>query len=336
MQTSHADVDQELDEASEPGFNWLAVAVGSLIIFAGYYYLYNEMRPAEDEYVPAYLVALGGILAPAFVGGAVAGLIARRSPGFHAMLSVIVLTLGGFVLRIFTQFGVFDIDLKVSVMTVFATGWAVAAPIGGHLVGRLLLASADRKASVRNIEASKVDDGDAILVVDDLTMHYKTQHGWVSAVDDVSFRLRQGEAFGLVGESGCGKTSVAMALLRLNAENGHFKKGEIRLDGVNLLTLTGEEMRQHRWSDISMVFQGAMNAWNPVYTVHDQIREAMDLHLPDVLSDGQIRERIAELFELVGLDPVMMDRYPHEFSGWHAPAGCDRHGPFVQPQGHHR
>ena len=132
---------------------------------------------------------------------------------------------------------------------------------------------------------------------------------------DVTFTLHRGEALGLVGESGCGKTSVAMSLLRLIAENGEFKDGEIRLDGENLLALSESEMRKRRWDDISMVFQGAMNAWNPVYTVHDQIREALDLHWPVHLTDAAARERIGGLFELVGLDPVMMDRYPHEFSG---------------------
>ena len=87
------------------------------------------------------------------------------------------------------------------------------------------------------------------------------------------------------------------------------------LGGVNLLDLIEEEMRKRRWSDISMVFQGAMNAWNPVYRIGDQIREALDLHWPVKLTTGQVRQRIAELFELVGLPEEAMDRYPHEFSG---------------------
>jgi peptide/nickel transport system ATP-binding protein len=157
--------------------------------------------------------------------------------------------------------------------------------------------------------------GGPLLEVDDLTMHYETKNGWVSAVDNVTFTLEQGQSLGLVGESGCGKTSIAMSLLQLQAENGKFRSGEIRLNGVNLLDLTPDEMRKRRWNDISMVFQGAMNAWNPVYTVHDQIREAMDLHLPQGFTDAELRERIGELFELVGLNPAMMNRYPHEFSG---------------------
>ena len=87
---------------------------------------------------------------------------------------------------------------------------------------------------------------------------------FVSAVSNVSFTLEAGESLGLVGESGCGKTSVAMSLLRLQADNAEFRHGEIRLNGQNLLALSEPEMRTHRWKDISMVFQGAMNSWNPV------------------------------------------------------------------------
>ena len=146
-------------------------------------------------------------------------------------------------------------------------------------------------------------------------MHYRTAHGWVSAVDGVSFDLHKGQALGLVGESGCGKTSVAMSLLRLVAENGEFRGGQIRLNGLDLLGVSEDEMRTRRWSDIAMVFQGAMNAWNPVYSVYEQIREAMVTHFEGSLTEAQIRTRVGELFELVGLSPAMADRYPHEFSG---------------------
>ncbi|GIU93007.1 MAG: dipeptide/oligopeptide/nickel ABC transporter ATP-binding protein [Acidimicrobiia bacterium] len=154
-----------------------------------------------------------------------------------------------------------------------------------------------------------------LLEVDHLVMHYRTKAGEVSAVDDVTFTLHEGEALGLVGESGCGKTSVAMSLLRLLPDNAEYKSGEIRLEGVDLLSLSEEQMRRRRWSDISMVFQGAMNAWNPVYKVGDQIKEAMDMHFEPRLSDDEADERIAQLFRLVGLPPEMAGRYPHEFSG---------------------
>jgi peptide/nickel transport system ATP-binding protein len=156
--------------------------------------------------------------------------------------------------------------------------------------------------------------GKPVLDVDGLVMHYRTKGGDVSAVENVSFQLAHGEALGLVGESGCGKTSIAMTLIRLLADNAVIKEGRVLLDGVDVAHLSNEEMRKHRWAEISMVFQGAMNAWNPVYKVGDQIMEALEQHFPD-MTEPEGRARIAELFELVGLAPAMMDRYPHEFSG---------------------
>jgi peptide/nickel transport system ATP-binding protein len=162
--------------------------------------------------------------------------------------------------------------------------------------------------------SSDARSGRPILEVNGLVMHYRTKSGDVSAVDGVTFSLAQGEALGLVGESGCGKTSIAMTLIRLLAENAIIKGGEVLLGGVDVTKLSDEEMRKHRWADISMVFQGAMNAWNPVYKVGAQIMEALEQHVPD-MTEPEGRARIAELFELVGLTPAMMDRYPHEFSG---------------------
>ncbi len=154
-----------------------------------------------------------------------------------------------------------------------------------------------------------------ILEVKNLVMNYEIKAGMVSAVEDVSFTLPKGHSLGLVGESGCGKTSVALTLMRLAAANARVLGGEVRLDGENLLELNDEEMRQRRWDDISMVFQGAMNSWNPVYTVGEQIREAMDLHWEPRPSAAEARAKTEELFQLVGLNPEMIDRYPHEFSG---------------------
>jgi peptide/nickel transport system ATP-binding protein len=158
-------------------------------------------------------------------------------------------------------------------------------------------------------------NGTKLLEVDRLVMRYKTKKGDVSAVEGVSFSLAHGESLGLVGESGCGKTSVAMSLMRLAADNAQYVSGEIRLDGENLLALSEEAMRKRRWKSIAMVFQGAMNSWNPVYTVGDQIEEAIVLHIQPRPTDKQARERMSGLFEMVGLNPAMLDRYPHEFSG---------------------
>lgn len=155
---------------------------------------------------------------------------------------------------------------------------------------------------------------DTILQLDDLTMHYTTRAGEVAAVDNVSLALRQGESFGLVGESGCGKTSVAISLLKLLPDNAFIKGGRILFKDTDLAPLSEEQMRKFRWRHISMVFQAAMNSLNPVYKVGDQIIEAMNAHL-DNLSYEESRERVAELFKLVALDPKLMDQYPHEYSG---------------------
>ncbi len=155
---------------------------------------------------------------------------------------------------------------------------------------------------------------DTILRLEDLTMHYKTMAGDVSAVDNVSFFLEKGKSMGLVGESGCGKTSIAATLLRLLPENARIKGGKIYLDGLELTSLKEEEMRKVRWRQISMVFQAAMNALNPVFRVGDQIIEAMENH-GLVETNEAAREYVASLFQLVGLDPKLMRQYPHEFSG---------------------
>jgi peptide/nickel transport system ATP-binding protein len=153
-----------------------------------------------------------------------------------------------------------------------------------------------------------------LLSIRNLTLEYKTRKGYVSAVDDVSFDLTPGQAMGLVGESGCGKTTIAMALMRLSPENAVIRQGEILLDGRDILKFSEAQMRDVRWARISMVFQAAMNALNPVYRVGDQIVEALDRHQVG-MSIAEKRDRVVELFNLVGIDPKMISRYPHEFSG---------------------
>ena len=153
-----------------------------------------------------------------------------------------------------------------------------------------------------------------ILRVADLTMHYQTRQGEVKAVDGVSFDLMPGQILGLVGESGCGKTSVAMSLMRLLPDNARLIRGQIFIGGQDLLAMTEDEVRSYRWKRISMVFQAAMNSLDPVYKVGDQIIEAIEAHDKD-LPIKESRERVASLFQLVGLEPGLMDRYPHEFSG---------------------
>ena len=136
----------------------------------------------------------------------------------------------------------------------------------------------------------------------------------VMAVDDVSFDIKEGKSFGLVGESGCGKTSVAMTLLQLQPDNSVITEGSIKLDGKELIGLSENDLRQVRWNSISIVFQGAMNAWNPVIKIGEQIREAMREHYPENSKQENI-DKINELFKMVGLDETISDRFPHELSG---------------------
>jgi peptide/nickel transport system ATP-binding protein len=153
-----------------------------------------------------------------------------------------------------------------------------------------------------------------ILEVDNLNMHYETLEGNVMAVNNVTFSVKEGESFGLVGESGCGKSSVASTLLQLQSDNAVISSGSIKLDGKEIVGLTENELRQVRWNDISIVFQGAMNAWNPVVKIGEQIREAIREHYPEK-SKKENTEKISELFKIVGLEDSIMDRYPHELSG---------------------
>ena len=117
-----------------------------------------------------------------------------------------------------------------------------------------------------------------LLTVENLTMHYMTRAGPVRAVDGVSFSVDRGQSLGLVGESGCGKSSIATSLLKLLPDNAALKSGKVVLDGVDLVPLSEAEMREYRWDRISMVFQAAMNSLDPVYRVGDQIVEALEAH----------------------------------------------------------
>lgn len=248
----------------------------------------------------------------------------------------------------------------------------------------------------------------ALLEVKDVKVHFKIQNGWVKAVDGVSFTIDKGETMGLVGESGCGKTTAAYAITQLLPSNGYIKGGRIffkepgrvtvlreeydrrfannpkgrdnevsrvkkeleplgeelnrllasakeheatkspvppstvkRIDELkarvrdlqqNLSALTysydllmksmrkdgslddwDDEIRKVRWQDISMIFQGAMNAFNPVFKIGDQIVAAIQLH--EDMDDDQARKRVKELFEFVGIPQDRIDNYPHEFSG---------------------
>jgi peptide/nickel transport system ATP-binding protein len=159
------------------------------------------------------------------------------------------------------------------------------------------------------------------LQVDDLSVQYlvadpsqKSGFTALQAVEGVSFTLEQGHSLGLVGESGCGKTTIMLSLLRLLPEAGRIVRGKILFNGRDLLQVSEREMQEIRWREISMVFQGAMNALNPVRTIESQLVEALQLH--NVENPGKsARQRAAELLELVGISARRGRQYPHQYSG---------------------
>jgi peptide/nickel transport system ATP-binding protein len=153
----------------------------------------------------------------------------------------------------------------------------------------------------------------ALLEVRDLHVWFEPPHAEpVHAVQGVSFDLNAGERFGLVGESGCGKTTTILALMGLLPPNASLA-GEVRINGTNILAGGEDSVRPYRWKDIAMVFQGAMNALNPVKKVGWQIAEPMAFH--GVAEGKAAQKRAGELLELVGIPARSAERYPHEFSG---------------------
>ena len=154
-----------------------------------------------------------------------------------------------------------------------------------------------------------------ILEIKDLRVTYETDIEVVEAVNGISFQIEKGKTLGLVGETGAGKTTTALSILRLLPETtGRIKGGEICFEGEDLLHVDEEQMRVVRGNRISMVFQDPMSSLNPVYTVGDQIGEAIRLHRPE-LSNDAVEQRIDEILQLVGIMPSRKHEYPHQFSG---------------------
>lgn len=152
-----------------------------------------------------------------------------------------------------------------------------------------------------------------VLAVDDLSVEYVTESGTARAVDRVSFTIAAGEVFGLAGESGCGKTTIVHAIMRLIKPPGEITGGAIRFEGRDVLAMSAGQLRKFRWRDASLVSQSAMNALNPVISLGAQLRDAIQAH--EKMSRSRTKERAAELFELVGLDSRRLDSYAHELSG---------------------
>jgi peptide/nickel transport system ATP-binding protein len=155
----------------------------------------------------------------------------------------------------------------------------------------------------------------ALLEVEDLRTRFYTEDGVVRAVDGVSWSIEAGERFGVVGESGAGKSVASLSLMRLIDEPGRIEGGAIRFKGENLLELSESRMREIRGNEIAMIFQDPQTALNPVYTVGEQIAEAIRRHMD--LEGDAVRERAVEMLDRVGI-PDPADRYsdyPHQFSG---------------------
>ncbi|MDA4116849.1 MAG: ABC transporter ATP-binding protein [Thaumarchaeota archaeon] len=156
--------------------------------------------------------------------------------------------------------------------------------------------------------------GEAVLEVGDLRMYYTTSAGEVKAVDGLNFSVKRGEVLGVVGESGCGKTSLALTIMKLLPSNGKIRSGRILIRGSDVVPMSDTEIRRKiRWSEVALIPQGAMNALNPIFKVGDQISEVIMAH--SLTSRAEARKKTEELLVLVGIDPSRASHYPHEFSG---------------------
>ncbi len=151
------------------------------------------------------------------------------------------------------------------------------------------------------------------LVVENLKSYYFTSVGAVKAVDNVSFALGEGESIGIAGESACGKSTLGLSMMRMLQPPGKIVSGKIALHGADTLTMNDNDFNKKvRWKRIAMVFQGAMNALDPVYSIKDQLKEVLKYH---GFPESEMNERIIESVKQVGLDPSVIDRHPHELSG---------------------
>jgi peptide/nickel transport system ATP-binding protein len=152
-----------------------------------------------------------------------------------------------------------------------------------------------------------------VLDVRELRVEYMSPQGPVVAADNVSFHIQPGEVYGLAGESGCGKSTVALALLRVLGPPAVITGGQVFFNDTDVLRLNDRELEKYRWRDVAMVFQSAMNSLNPVMPIGDQIIDALQAH--EQVSARGARERVKELLQIVGIDPSRIDAYPHELSG---------------------
>ena len=158
-------------------------------------------------------------------------------------------------------------------------------------------------------------DAAPVLRLEQLRTHFATGDGMVKAVDGIDLQVRPGSTLGVVGESGCGKTVMALSIMRLLPRTGHIVAGRILLGGRDLVQAGEDEMRELRGNAVSMIFQEPMTSLNPVFSVGDQVGEAIRQHLD--LAERQVRDRVLEMFELVGIADAgkRVRDYPHQMSG---------------------
>jgi peptide/nickel transport system ATP-binding protein len=156
-------------------------------------------------------------------------------------------------------------------------------------------------------------EGKPLLEVRDLEVEYRTARGTVRAADNVSFDLYPNEVFGLAGESGCGKSTIAHAITRVLKPPAQIVGGQVLFKGEDILDMGDDELRAFRWEHLSIVFQSAMNSLNPVLTVGDQITDVIQTHRQ--MNKNAARDRARELLNVVGIDPKRIDSYPHQLSG---------------------
>ncbi|MCU0485934.1 MAG: ABC transporter ATP-binding protein [Anaerolineales bacterium] len=152
-----------------------------------------------------------------------------------------------------------------------------------------------------------------LLDIRDLYVEYLTRRGPAKAVDNVSFSIQPGEVFGLAGESGCGKSTIAHTILRVLKPPAVITGGQILFDGEDVLKMNDRQLENFRWRKVSMVFQSAMNALNPVITVGEQVTDVILRH--NKVSKKEAYERAAELLKIVGIEPERLKSFPHQMSG---------------------
>lgn len=166
-----------------------------------------------------------------------------------------------------------------------------------------------------------MNSNDIVLDVRDFSVHYQTPKGDVIAVNEVSFQLHKGELLGLIGESGCGKTTTAMAILRLVRPPGKIVNGTVHIEGTEITSLKGRRLREARWQKMALVPQGALNSLNPLMRIKDQIGDGIQTH-EGRLPKKELKERILKLLSDVGLPSRIYDMYPHELSGGMKQRAC--------------